>query len=195
MASAPLGMALAVCLRSMNPLVAVNGAPAREHLLRVLYYARFRQARALRCPKYNQEESQVSDQDFFFEDDKPAKADKASSKAPSKSSSKSAPKGSAKIAAKGGKSSSRPAGKKGKNDPEPPAGQMVTMTIAIMFAVVSLFLGIIIGLYLPKLMGTNIAPGSSTTAPPAASTPSGSDRGIPDNHPDMSNGMGTTAPQ
>jgi hypothetical protein len=174
----------------MNPLVAVNGAPAREHPLRVLYYARFRQARAFGCPKYNQEESQVSDQDFFFEDDKTAKAEKTSSKAPSKGSSKTASKGSAKSTTKGGKSSSRPAGKKGKSDPEPPPGQTVTMTIAMMFAIVSLFLGIIIGLYLPKLMGANIAPGSSTTAP-AIETPSGSDRGIPDNHPDMSNGMGS----
>jgi hypothetical protein len=173
----------------MNPLVAVNGAPAREHPWRVLYYARFRQARALGSPKYNQEESQVSDQDFFFEDDKTAKAEKTSSKAPSKGSSKSASKSSAKSTAKGGKSSSRPTGKKGKSDPEP-SGQTVTMTIAIMFAVVSLFLGIIIGLYLPKLMGTNIAPGSSTTAP-AVETPSGADRGIQDNHPDMSNGMGS----
>jgi hypothetical protein len=178
----------------MNPLVAMNGAPARGHSSRVLYYARFRQARALGCPKYNQEESQVSDQDFFFEDDKPANAEKAASKTASKNASKSASKGSAKSTgkstAKSSKSSSRPAGKKGKRDPEPPAGQMVTMTLAIMFAVVSLFLGIIIGLYLPKLMGGNIAPGSSTTAPPAAETPSGADRGIPDNHPDMSNGMG-----
>jgi hypothetical protein len=179
----------------MNPLVAVNGAPVREHPSCVLYYARFRQARALCCPKYNQEASQVSDQDFFFEDDKTAKAEKTSSKAPSKSSPKGASKGSTKSTAKGGKSSSRPAGKKRKNEPEPPAGQTVTMTVAIMFAVVSLFLGIIIGLYLPKLMGSNIAPGSSTTAPPAAETPSGADRGIPSNHPDTSGGMGTTAPQ
>lgn len=140
----------------------------------------------------------MSDQNFFFEDDKPAKAEKTSSKAPSKGPSKSASKGSAKSTAKGGgKSSSRPAGKKGTSGPDASNGQTVTMTLAIMFAIVSLFLGIIIGLYLPKLMGANIAPGSSTTAP-AVETPSGSDRGIPDNHPDTSGGaggMGGTLPQ
>lgn len=138
----------------------------------------------------------MSDQDFFFEDDKPAKAEKTSSQASTKGTSKSASKApvksSSKSTAKSSKSSSRPSSKKGKSATDASDGQMVTMTLAIMFAVVSLFLGIIIGLYLPKLMGINIAPGSSTT-PPAATSPSGTDRGIPDSHSGvMGGGAGGT---
>jgi hypothetical protein len=110
----------------------------------VLYYARFRQAWAAFVAQDNQEESHVSDQDFFFEDDaKPAeKSDNKAKKATPASGS----------ANKGG---TRPAASPtGGGD-----GQSVTMTMAIMFAVIGLLLGVVIGLFIGNMV-----------SPPAAAT-------------------------
>jgi hypothetical protein len=131
----------------------------------------------------------VSDENFFFDDDaKPASKVSKASKTPTKS--------------KSSKTTTRPPSKKGTRKTAPPApeGQSVSMTIAILFSVVSLLLGVIVGLYINSITGGANGTISSTT-PPATQAPALTQDqmggGIPSGHPDvnsMSGGTGGAVP-
>jgi hypothetical protein len=134
----------------------------------------------------------VSDENFFFDDDaKPASKVSKTSKTPVKS--------------KSSKTTTRPPSKKGTRKTQPPApeGQSVSMTIAILFSVVSLLLGVIIGLYINSVTGGSLGAGGavSSTTPPTANAPALSQDqmsgGVPSGHPDvnsMTGGTGGAAP-
>ncbi len=96
----------------------------------------------------------MSDQDFFFDDDKPADKASKSDKTPAKK-----PSGA----------STRPAAKSsGSKQPVPESGQSVTMTMAIMFAVIGLLVGVIVGLFVGNMMNAGssaVLPASGGSAP------------------------------
>jgi hypothetical protein len=98
-------------------------------------------------PVDQQEESRVSDQDFFFdEDDQPAAEDKAPAKKTSTST----------------KSAAAPAAVG--------AAQSVSMSVAALIGVIALLAGVIIGIVLPVGGGSTGSPAGSF-APPANSAP------------------------
>jgi hypothetical protein len=117
----------------------------------------------------------VSDQDFFFDEDETSsvKADKSS---PKRSSAKQAPRPAAKSTPRKSAPSAKNASRK--PVPTPENGQSVSTTIALLFAIVSLFLGMIIGLFFSTLMhGTPTVTGSTTVPPSSLDQGSGGSPG------------------
>lgn len=124
----------------------------------------------------------MSDQDFFFDDDKPAAKGGSSSNA-TKSGKPGAPKSAQKASKPGAKSTTTKKGSSKKAEPEKSG---VSPAIAMLFAFISLLLGVIIGLYLNTLTGGAIGAfgqSGSTTAEPTAA-----ERGIQSTHPDITGG-------
>jgi hypothetical protein len=115
----------------------------------------------------------VSDQDFFFdEDEQPKPAEKAT--APTKKSGSSG-------------SASRPPASGGE--------QSVSMTVAVLIGVVTMLLGVIIGLFIGRGMATPavVAPTGTGTTPQQQGAPQLSPEQLeggqlPEGHPDIGGG-------
>lgn len=140
-------------------------------------------------PKTNQEESHVSDQDFFFDDDEKPAA-KSGTKTPAKKS--------------GSQSSSRQPSKSGSRSTATSVAataQSVTMTMAILFAVIALLLGMAIGLFIGNTLNANnsaatSAGGASSVAAPGLTQDQINSGQLPAGHPSvtgMGAGTGSTA--
>lgn len=129
-------------------------------------------------PSVTQEDCQVSDQDFFFdEDEAPTKDTSEETSKPVKSSGASRP------AATGAAA---------------PAAQSVSMAVAGLIGVIALLAGIIIGIILPVGGGSSIpAPGPGATVPstPAPQlSPDQLDSDLPPGHPPIGDGQAPGAP-
>lgn len=133
----------------------------------------------------------MSNQDFFFDDEQPADAPAE------KPTGKGAPEPAA---------ASKPAAPAPRPKTVAPAAQSVTMTVAGLIGVVSLLVGVIIGILVPAggaEVGSPVGgtmPGAGTVAPSEQArplTPEELQGGMPDGHPDiggMTGGQTTPTP-
>jgi len=130
----------------------------------------------------------VSDQDFFFDDDKTAdKADKGT-KAPAKKAS-------------GGSSRPTPKSSGAKSGSSPQSSssgvRSISMTMAILFAVIGLLLGVIIGLFVGSSMNSTPAitavPTTTGVQAPALSQDQMNAGQLPAGHPAIPGATGGSA--